>query len=94
MPGRVESYIHSDSLTAGKGGCLVRVSCQTDFAARTDDFISFCRQAARQAFAAGAESWDEVSRIFPDAEAARIALEAGIKEKVTIGPICILRLED
>lgn len=94
MSGRIESYIHSDSLTASKGGCLVRVTCQTDFAARTGEFISFCRQAARHAFAAGADSWDETGRIFPDAEAARIALEASIKEKVTIGPIYILGLND
>jgi hypothetical protein len=43
MPGRIEAYIHSDSVTPNKGGCLVEVQCQTDFAARTDAFIGLHR---------------------------------------------------
>jgi elongation factor Ts len=40
--GRVESYIHFN----GKMGVLVEVNCETDFVARTGDFISFCKELA------------------------------------------------
>lgn len=40
--GRVEAYIHHD----GKLGALVEVQCETDFVARTDEFIGFCRDVA------------------------------------------------
>ncbi len=40
--GRVESYVHHD----GRLGALVEVNCETDFVARTPDFIQFCRALA------------------------------------------------
>ncbi len=40
--GRVESYIHHD----GRLGALVEVDCETDFVARTPDFLQFCRDVA------------------------------------------------
>lgn len=42
--GRVESYIHHD----GRLGSLVEVHCETDFVARTQEFIQFCRDVAMQ----------------------------------------------
>ena len=39
--GRIESYIHS-----GKIGVLVEVGCNTDFVAKNDDFIAFCKDVA------------------------------------------------
>jgi translation elongation factor EF-Ts len=53
MPGRIESYIHSDAITPNKGGCLLKVSCKTDFAAKTPEFIEFCKLVSRLLFAAG-----------------------------------------
>ncbi|TYT75743.1 translation elongation factor Ts [Desulfobotulus mexicanus] len=40
--GRVEAYIHM----GGKIGVLVEVGCETDFVAKNDDFIDFCRSIA------------------------------------------------
>ncbi len=40
--GRVESYVHHD----GRLGAIVEVNCETDFVARTPEFIQFCRDVA------------------------------------------------
>jgi elongation factor Ts len=48
--GRVDSYIHD-----GRIGVLIEVNCETDFVARTDDFIHLCRELAMQAAALGAD---------------------------------------
>lgn len=42
--GLVYSYIHSNS----KLGVLVEVQCETDFVAKTDDFIQLCKDLAMQ----------------------------------------------
>ncbi len=40
--GRIQAYIHPGS----KLGVLVEIDCETDFVARTDDFIEFCNDIA------------------------------------------------
>ena len=40
--GRVESYVHHD----GRLAALVEVNCETDFVARTPEFLQFCREVA------------------------------------------------
>jgi elongation factor Ts len=40
--GRVESYIHNGN----KIGVVVEVNCETDFVARSDDFIKFTKDVA------------------------------------------------
>jgi elongation factor Ts len=40
--GRVHAYIHSN----GKLGAMVEISCETDFVARNDDFVTFCNDIA------------------------------------------------
>jgi len=40
--GRVEAYIHPGS----RVGVLLEVNCETDFVARTDDFLQFCHDVA------------------------------------------------
>jgi elongation factor Ts len=42
--GIVYSYIHSNN----KIGVLVEVNCETDFVAKTDDFIQLCKDLAMQ----------------------------------------------
>lgn len=34
MVGRIETYIHSDSITQNKGGVMVKITTDTDFAAK------------------------------------------------------------
>ncbi|MBP8137645.1 MAG: translation elongation factor Ts [Candidatus Eisenbacteria bacterium] len=48
--GRVDCYIHDARI-----GVLLEVNCETDFVARTDDFIALCRNLGMQAAAAGAD---------------------------------------
>ena len=66
--GRVDSYIHDARI-----GVLMEVNCETDFVARTDDFIALVRNLAMQAAAAGA---DYVRR--EEVPAERIAREKDI----------------
>ena len=40
--GRVEAYVHHD----GRIGALVEIDCETDFVARTPEFLQFCRDIA------------------------------------------------
>ena len=42
--GRVEAYVHHN----GRLGSLVEVNCETDFVARTPEFLQFCRDVAMQ----------------------------------------------
>ena len=50
--GRVEAYIHPGSKLA----VLVEVNCETDFVARTEQFITFCHDLAMQV-AASCPRW-------------------------------------
>jgi elongation factor Ts len=47
--GRVEAYIHPGN----RLGALVEVNCETDFVARTEDFVHLCREVAMQVTATG-----------------------------------------
>ena len=42
--GRIEAYVHHD----GRLAALVEVNCETDFVARTPEFVQFCRDVAMQ----------------------------------------------
>ena len=92
MVGRIETYIHSDNITPNKGGVLIYVKCDTDFAARTPEFIEFSKLATKRAFASGAEDWNDVADLFPDVEDARIELEKKLRETVTVEDIRILNI--
>ena len=50
--GRIESYIHM----GGKIGVLVEVNCETDFVAKNEDFIDFCKNVAMHIAATGPEA--------------------------------------
>lgn len=68
LQGRVDSYIHD-----GRIGVLIEVNCETDFVARTDEFVALVRNLGMQAAAAGA---DYVRR--EEVPAERIARERDI----------------
>ena len=42
--GRIEAYVH----TGNQIGCMVEVNCETDFAARSVEFIKFCENLSLQ----------------------------------------------
>jgi translation elongation factor EF-Ts len=94
MAGRIEAYIHSDSVVPNKGGCLIDVQCQTDFAARTDLFIAFARKAARLMFGFGAGQWSELVENCPELETERCQLEKELRERVQVNRVVALRLDD
>lgn len=84
MAGRIETYVHSDSVTPNKGGTMVKVSCQTDFAARTDEFIAFCKRVAKMCYASAETDWEKVIEVFPDLETERATLSQTLREKIAI----------
>src|SRR6202030_4174649 len=56
--GTIQTYVHHNA----KIGTIVEVDCETDFVARTDDFVAFAREVASH-IAAAAPRWvseDEV----------------------------------
>lgn len=92
--GRIEVYIHSDSTTLNKGGCLVRVLCQTDFGAKTEEFIKFCKKVAKMMYGYDKILWSDLIVECPEIEQDRIALEGILKEKITIDKTVILFLNE
>ncbi|PIE75049.1 MAG: translation elongation factor Ts [Deltaproteobacteria bacterium] len=50
--GRIESYIHM----GGKIGVLVEVNCETDFVAKNNDFVDFCKNIAMHIAASSPEA--------------------------------------
>ena len=53
--GRVHSYIHSNA----KIGVMVEINCETDFVARTDDFMALCNDISMHVAAAGPRYLDK-----------------------------------
>src|SRR5687767_13675937 len=53
--GRIHAYIHG----TGKIGVLVEVNCETDFVARTDDFVTFVNDIAMHIAAANPRYLDK-----------------------------------
>jgi translation elongation factor EF-Ts len=92
MNGRIETYTHSDSTTPNKGGALVAVICDTDFGARTPEFVDFTRSVARWAYGAVASTWLDLCAVFPEAEARRREVEGVLREKVLVKEMQVVRL--
>jgi translation elongation factor EF-Ts len=102
VAGRIETYIHSDSITENKGVAIVKVIAVTDFASRTPVFKAFAHDAAlhvyaalahtRSPFVAGPEMWSMVIAKYPALEDQRIGLEHELGEVVRITEIAIMRL--
>jgi elongation factor Ts len=53
--GRVHAYIHSNS----KIGVMLEINCETDFVARTDDFMTLCNDIAMHVAAANPRYLDK-----------------------------------
>lgn len=95
--GRVESYIHSDSITEHKGGVIFLVTCKSDAAAKTDEFKAFCRAIGPLVYAwavaesdmeeAGGNIQAKIEEVFPDIAAVRKEVEKVLKESVAVSEI-------
>lgn len=90
--GRIETYMHSDSITRNKGGCLVRVLSQTDFAAKTDQFTKFCKKAAQMLYGFKKDTWEKLLKEYPDIEQDRLNLEKELGERITVDQVLIMDL--
>ena len=92
--GRVETYVHSDLHTANKGGAMILVECETDFAARTDIFKGFAHECAKMFYAAshmhGCPTWEDVIEMFPDMIEVKANVETELGEKIVIKQTAIL----
>jgi translation elongation factor EF-Ts len=93
--GRIATYIHSDKSTANKGAAMIRLVCDTDFAAKTPDFVAFADRVAKLTYAAFAnnfdddESWEILVTVFPELEVERAELAAKLREKVSCDLIVV-----
>jgi translation elongation factor EF-Ts len=87
MAGRIEVYLHSDGTTQNKGGAMVEVTCQTDFGAKSPEFLSFAKFVARMVYGFEAKTWKELIDLVPEAYDKKVALEKEIGEKVTLRQI-------
>jgi len=92
MNGRIESYIHSDSITPHKGGALVTVTCDTDFGAKTPEFVQFAKQTARWAYASQASDWSGICEAFPEAEVQRLDITKVLREKIIVRSVAVSML--
>ncbi|MBI2094170.1 MAG: elongation factor Ts [Candidatus Omnitrophica bacterium] len=88
--GRIEAYIHHD----GRLGSIVEVNCESDFVARTPEFIQFCKDVAMQVvaknprFVSVEEASDQKSMSDEDKKALCLLEQPFIKdEKISIGDL-------
>ncbi len=90
--GTVASYIHAN----GKLGVLVEIQCETDFVARTDDFLAFAQDIALHIAAANPQyvSADEIPEEVEAAErtvfeqkAAEDGKPENVREKIVEGQL-------
>jgi translation elongation factor EF-Ts len=94
--GRIETYLHSDGSTQNKGGCMVEVLCQTDFGAKSDEFINFCKLVAKMAYAFQVDTLDGFAGT-PVEDAIKATLESlkkSVKETITVRRIVRWSLTD
>lgn len=94
MAGRIEVYVHSDNVTKNKAAAMVRVSCQTDFAAKTEAFIAFCKDVAKYACAFQIDNPTTLFALAAHGELpSRLeALQAEIRETVSVQEIKLMVL--
>jgi elongation factor Ts len=88
--GTIQTYVHHNA----KIGAIVEVDCETDFVARTDDFVAFAKEVASHIAAAGPRwvNQDEVPAEVRDAELRVFEQEAAdkpeeIRAKIAAGKL-------
>jgi translation elongation factor EF-Ts len=96
MPGRIETYVHSDSTTPNKGGCLVEVSCVTDFAAKSPEFVQFCKNLARFCYGFHVFTWQQLEGYPVDTpireEYRRVVASLGDSERIYLRRVVRMEL--
>ncbi len=99
MPGRIETYIHSDSVSSNKGGAIVKITCETDFLANTEVFAYFCKRVAKMAYGVSIGkgsiiSWNDIIETFPALVHDLEVLQIDTKEKIELQTALVLKVVD
>jgi len=81
--GRVHAYIHG----TGKIGVLVEVNCETDFVARTDDFVGFVNDIAMHIAAANPRYLDKTAVPAEDLEREKNVFRGQAEQSGKKGPV-------
>ncbi len=81
--GRVHAYIHG----TGKIGVLVEINCETDFVARTDDFVNFVNDVAMHIAAANPRYLTKEEVPTGDIDSERSILKAQAEAQGKKGPV-------
>ena len=93
MPGRVEAYTHSDESIPNKIGCLVEVTCDSDFGAKTEEFSAFCKHVAMMICGHMARNWNELVDQRPCMMQEKKEVEEKIGERVEVTRIALILIE-
>ena len=92
MTGRVEVYVHSDKITNNKGMAAVKVSCDTDFCAKTEEFKAFTSELAKLAYGAEKDTFEDVCSVFPNIKEKLDILRDSLKENIVVEEISIMKI--
>lgn len=90
--GRIEIYVHSDKTTQNKLAGMVKILCESDAAAKTDEFIDFAKKVAKYCVGFNVTNYLDLTDLFPQIEESRKNLQKLLKEDVRIEQIYIMRL--
>lgn len=90
--GRIEAYLHSDSITPNKGGAMVKVTCDTDFAARTFEFQAFAQRVAKYAYASAAGTWLAIVAAYPEMADELESLRKTLGERVEVHTVVVMKI--
>ena len=93
MAARIGNYIHSDKCTPCKGGCLAKIVCQTDFAAKTPEFSAFANRVAMLAFGFQESDAKKLYEVVPSLHEEIRLLKESLKEKIWITEIVFLTVD-
>jgi translation elongation factor EF-Ts len=86
---RVESYIHSDDVTPHKGGAMVSIEAETDFALRADCLVNFVRRVAARAYGYGLADFVALCHEDPQLLDELDAVRKELKEKISIRTVVV-----
>ena len=90
--GIVTTYVHGDNVTENKGAAVAKVTCRSDFAARTPQFGEFAKRVAKLGYAASFDEELPMAEQFPEIEDERKQLERDLKEEIVIEEVLVSRL--
>ena len=85
--------MHSDASLENKAGCLVEVTCDSDFSAKTDEFKAFCKRVAMLVCGHMVKSWNELVDLEPSILEDRQEVEQKIGERVEVTRIALIFIE-